>query len=57
MIQIPPSPGLSLEGGGNLDQAKYPTIPAYTLYYVCEDVGGACLYRRQDLAIEVNVVE
>ena len=33
------------------------TIPAYTLYYVCEDVGGACLYRRQDLAIEVNVVE
>ena len=30
------------------------TVPAYALYYVCEDVGGTCLYRRQDLSIEVD---
>jgi len=32
------------------------TISAYALYYVCEDVHGACLYRRQDLSIEIEVV-
>ena len=32
------------------------TISAYALYYVCEDVHGACLYRRQDMSIEVEVV-
>lgn len=31
------------------------TIPAYALYYVCEDVDGTCLYRRQDVALEVEV--
>lgn len=31
------------------------TIPAYALYYVCEDINGICLYRRQDLAISVDV--
>ncbi len=30
-------------------------IPAYALYYVCEDVDGTCLYRRQDLKIEIEV--
>jgi hypothetical protein len=30
------------------------TVPAYALYYVCEDVDGTCLYRRHDLSIEVN---
>ncbi len=31
-------------------------IEGYALYYVCEDVGGTCLYRRQDfnLALEVR---
>jgi hypothetical protein len=32
-------------------------IPAYALYYVCEDAAGACLYRRQDVAIPVQVGE
>ncbi len=32
------------------------TIPAYALYYVCEDVHGACLYRRQDVEIEIEVL-
>ncbi len=30
-------------------------IPAYALYYVCEDVNGACLYRRQDISIRVRI--
>lgn len=30
-------------------------VPAYALYYVCEDVNGVCLYRRQDLRISVDV--
>lgn len=31
------------------------TVPAYALYYVCEDVDGMCLYRRQDVAVQVHV--
>lgn len=31
------------------------TVPAYALYYVCEDVNGTCLYRRQDISLEVGV--
>ncbi|TDI36655.1 MAG: hypothetical protein E2P02_24615 [Acidobacteria bacterium] len=30
------------------------TIPAYALYYVCEDVDGTCLFRRQDVHVEVS---
>ena len=29
-------------------------IPAYALYYVCEDINSQCLYRRQDLVIELH---
>jgi hypothetical protein len=31
-------------------------VPAYALYYVCEDVDGTCLYRRQDLTLSLEVV-
>ncbi|MEE8525977.1 MAG: hypothetical protein V3T72_18730 [Thermoanaerobaculia bacterium] len=31
------------------------TLSAYALYYVCEDVKGTCLYRRQDIAVAVAV--
>ena len=31
-------------------------VPGYALYYVCEDVDGTCLYRRQDVAIELQVL-
>lgn len=31
------------------------TIPGYALYYVCEDVDGACLYRRQDINVVVKI--
>jgi len=30
------------------------TLSAYALYYVCEDVNGTCLYRRQDFAIQLE---
>ncbi len=30
-------------------------IPAYALYYVCEDAGGACYYLRQDFKIGLHV--
>jgi len=30
-------------------------LKAYALYYVCEDVGGQCLYLRQDIAIPLTV--
>ena len=36
-------------------RARSVTIPAYALYYVCEDVNGICMYRRQDLELEVGI--
>ena len=30
-------------------------ISGYALYYVCEDVRGTCLYRRQDVSIPVEI--
>ena len=29
------------------------TLPAYAVYYVCEDVNGVCMYRRQDVPITI----
>ena len=37
------------------DKAGSVTILAYALYYVCEDVNGVCMYRRQDVPITVGV--
>ena len=37
------------------DAAGRYTIPGYALYYVCEDVNGICLYRRQDVSLIVDV--
>jgi hypothetical protein len=28
-------------------------VTAYALYYVCEDVDGTCLYRRQDIKVSI----
>ncbi|MBI4662461.1 MAG: tetratricopeptide repeat protein [Verrucomicrobia bacterium] len=36
-------------------KAEPVDIPGYALYYVCEDVNGACLYRRQDVSLRVSV--
>ena len=30
-------------------------VPAYVLYYVCENVNGTCLYRRRNIPITINV--
>jgi hypothetical protein len=29
------------------------SLPVYALYYVCEDVDGTCLYRRQDVLVNI----
>jgi len=31
------------------------TLSGYALYYVCEDVNGLCMYRRQDIEVEIGV--
>jgi len=33
------------------------TLPGYALYYVCEDVNGVCMYRRQDVPITISPPE
>ena len=37
------------------DAAAPAKIRAYALYYVCEDRDGVCLYRRQDIAIAIDL--
>ena len=32
-------------------------VPAYLLYYVCEETGGQCLYRRQDVNIPISLIQ
>ena len=32
-------------------------VEGYALYYVCEDVNGACLYRRQDVSVPITIRE
>jgi hypothetical protein len=39
------------------DAVGVTKLPAYALYYVCEDDGGTCLFLRQDLKIAVKVEE
>lgn len=36
------------------DPGRY-LLSGYAVYYVCEDVYGACLYRRQDVEVELTV--
>ncbi len=31
------------------------SVKAYALYYVCEEIGGQCLYRRQDIEFPIVV--
>ena len=46
---------LQLEVRAPEDGAGPAVVPAYALYYVCEDVNGVCLYRRQDLDVPIRV--
>lgn len=42
---------IEIELNGPEDFSESVTIPGYSLYFVCEDVNGTCLYRRQDFSI------
>ncbi|MGH8640008.1 MAG: tetratricopeptide repeat protein, partial [Burkholderiales bacterium] len=46
---------LQFELRGPLRAVGPVTVPLYALYYVCEDVDGTCLYRRQDLSVTIGV--
>lgn len=37
------------------DAAGSVVLSGFALYYVCEDVKGACLYRRQDISVQLRV--
>lgn len=39
--------------GPERSRARSVSLPAYALYYVCEDVNGVCMYRRQDVPISI----
>ena len=39
--------------GPERSRAQAITLPAYALYYVCEDVNGVCEYRRQEVPITI----
>jgi tetratricopeptide (TPR) repeat protein len=43
---------LELRGPAGSD-GNLVEIPAYALYYVCEDIQGTCMYRRQDVSISI----
>jgi len=45
---------VEFEVQGPASDAKGAVLPAYALYYVCEGVDGACLYRRQDIEIRLE---
>lgn len=36
-------------------EARSVVLTGYALYYVCEDVRGVCMYRRQDISIPIPV--
>ena len=42
---------VEIELDGPADFSGSIDVPGYALYYVCEDVDGTCLYRRQDFSI------
>ena len=35
--------------------AGVPRLRGYALYYVCEDITGVCLFRRQDIEIKLGI--
>lgn len=50
-VELPKTSDGAKGDGTNGDGAVH--IPGYALYYVCEDVDGTCLYRRQNLEVAV----
>ena len=41
--------------GAKTAKAGVVEIPAYALYYVCENKGGKCRYLRQDFSVPVRI--
>ena len=46
---------VELEIKAPVDASGRYELPGYALYYVCEDVNGICLYRRQDVSLVLDV--
>ncbi len=60
-VSIPPEPvsqevrKVEFELKSSASSAGLTTITPYALYYVCEDVNGTCLFRRQDIPLKIRV--
>jgi hypothetical protein len=59
-VKIPPEPvsqevrRVEFELKRNASEAPRPgMVSGYALYYVCEDVNGTCLFRRQDVQLQI----
>ena len=48
---------VELKAPANASLTSVAELEGYALYYVCEDITGVCLYRRQDLSFPVSIVE
>jgi tetratricopeptide (TPR) repeat protein len=59
-VPIPPEPvseeerRVEFEVSVADDARGVVTLPAYALFYVCEDVDGTCLYRRKDVDVRIE---
>jgi len=60
-VSIPPEPvsqevrKVEFELKSPASSSGLTTITPYVLYYVCEDVNGTCLFRRQDIPLNIRV--
>jgi hypothetical protein len=60
-VSIPPEPvsqevrKVEFELKSPANASSLTMMTPYALYYVCEDVNGACLFRRQDIPLEIRV--
>ena len=60
-VSIPPEPvsqevrRVEFELKSPANASSITMMTPYVLYYVCEDVNGACLFRRQDLPLKIRV--
>lgn len=59
-VAVPPRPvsqelrRVEIEVQTSPDFTGSMTLPAYALYYVCEDVDGTCLFRRRDVEVTLR---
>lgn len=48
---------LEFEARVSAGQAGPIPLRGFALYYVCEEVGGACLFRRQDFSVSIPIMQ